>query len=140
MTGTLKSPRHFFLTSPSLFKIWDWKLSNPSERGGGVWYCELLAKIINSFHPVIIFAKRSSKQKDPLRCLTWFDLLLSSTIDWNLSGFAFVLFSWNHLMATLSSDSMGCYVLTLWWCVSTYNRHCRISETIVIYEITNYAI
>ena len=42
-----------------------------------------------------------------------FDPHLSSTMAWNLSGFTIILFSWNHLMATLHSDSNVCFKLSI---------------------------
>ena len=42
-----------------------------------------------------------------------FDLRLSGTMDWNLSGFTIILFSWNHSMATLHSDSNVCFKLSI---------------------------
>ena len=42
-----------------------------------------------------------------------FDLRLSSTMAWNLSGFTIILFLWNHWMATLHSDSNVCFKLSI---------------------------
>ena len=43
-----------------------------------------------------------------------FDLHLSSTMAWHLSGFTIILFSWNHLLATLhQSDFNVCFKLSI---------------------------